>query len=106
VVGLKRGEIDFGSINRKMGIVVYEYGLFTPPAQQDYFSINGHLYAGNAVLFANDEQGETITLDSLPLITWFKNADAVEKAIHCGNVQRPRIATNDKVLWLWPQPRH
>jgi len=102
-VGIKMGEVDFGAVSHSTSVVVYEYGLFVDPAEQKYFSINGQLFAGNAVVFDTNDQGEDIDMIRLPDITWYQNADAVEKAIQRGYIKRPEMRVNDKLLWSWPQ---
>jgi len=64
--GLEAGHVDFGSVARGVGIVVFEFGLFDPPDKQRYFSINGGLYAGKAVLYAYGDDGETIDIEVWP----------------------------------------
>jgi len=103
IVGLRTGNVDFGSITPTMQIVVYEYGLFTPKEEQCYFAINGRLYGGNAIIFGCNELGETVDLNYVPSITWFKNAHAVELAIQRGEVNRPEIKVNGKSIWQWPK---
>lgn len=100
-VGLRMGEIDFGAITRWLHIVVYEHGLYVPADEQSFFSVSGQLYAGNAVVFACDDVGETVSLDKLPPILWFKDASAAELAIQRGDVMRPQIKYGDVVHWQW-----
>lgn len=103
--------VDFGTVDldRRVAIVVGEFGMFVPPAAQSYFSINQRLYAGNAVLFGFDGAGITVDLPcgagDLPPITWLADGDAVEFAIAAGTLKRPRIAVGERELWRWPGPR-
>jgi hypothetical protein len=107
VARLKPLEVDHGSITRNLHIIVYEFSLYVPVNEQHWFSIGGKLYGGNAVLYACDDAGETISLpmDRLPPILWFKDAAAVEQAIGWKQIERPIMAFNGEVLWQWPQPR-
>ena len=99
--------VDHGVVVPGVGIVVYEYGLFVPPNEQHYFSIRTRLYAGNAVLYAFDKMGETVSLarHQVPEIVFMPNAASVERSIELGLVQRPQMAVNGVVTWEWPQPR-
>lgn len=99
-IGLKSGNVDFGSLSPTTAIVVYEWGL----AKQGfhYFAINGRLYAGNALIFQADEAGETVNFtEPVPHIEWLGNAYDVEAAIQAGKVNRPYNAVNGKVYWQW-----
>jgi hypothetical protein len=100
-VGLKPGEVDFGTINGRLSIVVYEYSLLAKPSEQSYFAIRGALYAGNAVIFGTDDEGSTVDVGPLPPVTFFEDAEAVSRAIALGRVERPRVAVNDATLWAW-----
>ena len=102
--GLKSGSVDSGSLGRYHGIFVYEFGLFKPVAESHYYSINGHLYEGNAVLYQTDEEGETVDLETVPKITYYDHVAQVEAAIAKGDVARPYMAVNGKVIWQWPDP--
>jgi hypothetical protein len=102
--GLKHSEVDHGQINRQLGIVVYEYGLFVPHEKQRYFAIGARLYAGNAVVYAFDETGETVDFDGDGLNpAWLSDGAAVERAISAGICNRPQMSV-DGVFWRWPQP--
>jgi hypothetical protein len=104
--GLKRGEVDFGSVSRHLAFIVFEYGLFTPPEEQSYFGMAGRLVAGNAVLFGVDDAGETVDLEQLPPIRFFgRGREEAEMAIAMGVVARPQTAINGVVLWQWPDPQ-
>lgn len=100
-------KVDFGSIGRLLGFVVYEYSLFVPPAEQSYFGIAGKLIAGNAVFFGVGETGETVDLmkSQLPDIRFYLGANDVEAAIASGEIMRPQMSQGGHVFWRWPQPR-
>lgn len=99
--GLESGKIDFGSLSARMAIVVYEYGLFADE-EIGYFSIGGRLFAGSAVIFNTDNEGDTIDLDKMPPVSFFgRSALSVERAIRDGRVSRPQTAVNGAVLWQW-----
>jgi hypothetical protein len=102
--GLQVARIDFAEVASGISIVVYEFGLFEPPAKQKYFSINGNLYAGNALLFGHDKIGETINLTEPPPVTFYSSGEAVERAIGTGEIKRPVISVNGRAIWQWPAP--
>src|SRR5262245_52813754 len=104
-VGLKPMETDHGTLSPDLAYVVYEYGLFVPKEEQTYASIGKALIAGNAVLYAYDERGETVPVERLPPIVFYKDAAEVERAISYGVVDRPKIAVNGVVFWQWPEKR-
>jgi hypothetical protein len=106
-VGLKIGEVDFGTLHRypdgsTLNIVVYEYGLFKPPAEGKYFSIGSCLFEGGAVLFRADAIGDTVSLGAPPPVMFFRGAHDIEGAIARGEIKRPQILVNDKSKWSWP----
>jgi len=86
-----------------LGLVFYEFGMFTPPRRQSYFAIGMHLFAGAAVIYAFDERGVTVDVEWLPAIRWFDDAPAVERAILAGEIVRPHLAVDDEILWRWPE---
>ena len=112
--GLSTGELDFGTIarwrdGRTLSIIVYEYGLLKPDPKA-FFSLNGQLFNGNAVLFMADEEGETISLNpsiakqlepDCALFKWYANPSEVEAAIVAGEIVRPQSAVNGKIFWEW-----
>jgi hypothetical protein len=100
--GVDHGLISYGF--HRIGIIVYEFGLFLPPSEQSYFSINAQLYAGNAVLYGTDDSGATVDLRAMPDVFFMPNQGAVERSIELGLVHRPYMAVNDHVTWQWPQP--
>src|SRR5262245_8808682 len=95
---------DYSLVNRHIGIVVFEYGLFDPPAEQHYFGLGGKLFGGNALLYAFNERGETIDLTECPQPRFFNSLAEIEAAIYCGEIARPMQVINDKVIWQWPNP--
>ena len=99
------GKVDHGVVAPGIGIVVDEFGLFTPPDKQSYFAINGRLYAGNAVLYGFDKKGESVDLSQVPAVLFMPSARAVERNIELGTVLRPEISVNGVVTWRWPDPR-
>jgi hypothetical protein len=108
VAGLSQRGVDHGMLMvgpHRVGIIVYEYSMFVPPAEQSYFAINGRLYGGNAVLYGVDDHGETIDLRAMPDVFFMPNQQAVERSIELGLVQRPYMAANDEIIWQWPAPR-
>lgn len=97
---LQRGHVDFGRLSRNASIVVYEFGLFAASGMA-YFAINRAMYAGNAVIFATDDGGNTTDLPDLPPVLWLPTRMEAEKAILLGTVIRPQMAVNGVVSWEW-----
>src|SRR5215831_4479312 len=93
-IGLESGRTDSGMIVRDatggLAYFCYEFGLFVPTDQQSYFSILGldrkPLIAGAAVFYAFDAAGETVDLEELPPLLFYRDAHEVEKAIRAGDV--------------------
>jgi hypothetical protein len=104
VMGLDK--VDHGVVAPGIGIVVDEFGLYTPTDKQSYFAIFGRLYAGNAVLYGFNRQGESVDLLTLPPVLFMPSAAAVERNIELGIVHRPQITVNGVVTWQWPDPEH
>lgn len=110
LVGLQPLQVDHGQISSKLSIVVYEFGLFDPPEIQTYFSIGPRLYAGSAVVYQIDQKGETVDLDQKNAqlvehyLRFFANYEAVEAAIRSGDIERPVMRMNGKLIWSWPGP--
>lgn len=107
--GLSKGEVDFGTVSTDLGIVVHEFGMREPVDKRRYFTIQRYMYAGNAVLFAFDQIGDTITANEKQLhyilshIKFLGGHENAERAIAAGVVDRPQIAVNGEVMWQWPQ---
>lgn len=100
--GLDPIGVDHGTVKTGLGIVLYEFGLLEP--QKHYFILNRTLYAGNAVLYAYDEEGETIDIPRLVLaynIKFLHGIDAVEAALQRGEANRPYTAINGVKLAEW-----
>lgn len=98
-------QVDHGIAAKHVGIVVYEYGLFEPVEHQHYFSIGGHLYAGNAVLYGFDARGETVDVDPAIIdhVVFYADQQAIEAAISAQKIKRPQM-TSGKTMWSWPDP--
>lgn len=103
--GLEYGAIDFGQITRRLTIVVGEFGLFEPMDTQRYFVINKRLFAGPAVLYAADDEGNTINISEVPTLKFYAAGSAVEAAMKRGEIIRPEMAVNGEVIWQWPGER-
>lgn len=97
--------VDFGVIRHGLSITVYEFGMFAKPSETFYFGLAQRLYAGNAVLFAYDDAGDTVSIDPklVPPPLWFPTHQAVEMAIANRLIARPEIAVNGVVTWQWPE---
>lgn len=102
--------VDHGSFGRGYGYVVDEYGLFVPWQQQNYFGVGTTLIAGNMVVYAYNQLGETIDMstDELKSIRaatrFFSGRDEIEQAIATGSIERPRTTVGDRLIWQWPDP--
>jgi len=101
--GLRRGEIDFGSVCRGLEIVVDEYSLMQE--RQAYFGLLGGLYGGGAVLFQVDGEGATVDFQANPFLMgtlqFFADAAEAEAAIRRLEVERPTQSVNGVVTWEW-----
>lgn len=100
-------EVDHGTVAPGLGIVVYEFGLYTDPDTARYFGFNGRLYSGNAVLYAYDQIGNTIDTPEEPLPIglyprWFDGRIEIEEHIAAGLLQRPEARVNGQLVWSWP----
>jgi len=102
--GLAVNETDHGMVDRHTGIVAYQYGMYEPPEHQDYFAVNGRLYAGNALIYGVDDQGHTVDVAEIDRLTptFLHGKDEVERAISDGLVARPQLRVNGKLIWKWP----
>lgn len=108
--GLKTGEIDIGNLGKNYSIAVYEFGLLEE-LNQGYFTLNGFLYAGNALVFAIDDTGATVSVTpaDLALVStscaFYETALQVEAEIVAGLVHRPQSSVGGVVHWQWtPKP--
>jgi hypothetical protein len=97
--------VDHGVVAPGLGIVVDEFGLYTPPDKQSYFAIFRRLYAGNGVLYGFNRHGESVDLIAIPPVVFMPSARAVERNIEIGAVQRPQTTINGEVIWQWPDDR-
>jgi hypothetical protein len=104
VVGLSSGPTDHGTISDGLAIVVHEASLFQADRLK-YFSIYGHLFAGNAVIYAFTPSGETTNIKQLPPVLFYRDIAEVERAIDAGAVVRPQLAYGETVYWRWPDPQ-
>ena len=103
LAGLDPMGVDHGTIEHGLGIVLYEFGLLEP--MEHYFILNRQLYAGNAVVYAYNGQGETIDVPPHRIaklnIQFFHSIAAVEEALDAGKGNRPYTAINSEVLAVW-----
>lgn len=104
--GVDPDKVDHGLIDRRLGYVVFEYGLFMAPGEQDYFGMNGRLIAGTAVLYGINEAGETVDTfkAKIPDVRFYLGANDVEAAIERGEIARPKMSVNGEEIWAWPSP--
>jgi len=86
-----------------IGIVVDDFSMFVPPAEQRYFIIGRTLFAGNAVMYGFDKAGETVDLQEVPQVIFISLA-GIEDAIANGQIERPRTTINGEEVWRWPGP--
>lgn len=105
-VGLEPGSVDHGSLQGRLAIVVHEYSLFHGK-DAHYFSIGRKLYAGGALVYRTDEQGETISFAKtakFPLeVRFYRDADEVAWAIQDEEIEQPASYIGS-LAWVWPQP--
>jgi hypothetical protein len=108
--GLKPHEVDHSGVARRLTIVVYEYSMFVPPAEQFYFSAGLKLFGGPAVIYQTNEVGETVDFDTVistavfpnpGWLRWYRNLNEIEAAISGGTVKRPQNMVNEDVIWSW-----
>jgi hypothetical protein len=114
--GLQQGSVDHGTIYRRPGWgglarVCYELALYVPLEKQKYFSLpipfstGPHiLCAGPHVIYRFDDTGETVDMDEMVPVMFYKNIEQIERAIENEVVARPFVAFGKKVLWTWPEP--
>lgn len=108
VMGEGREGVDFGSLTDTCGIIVYEFGLYEGASGQ-YFAIGSNLYSGSAIVFATNQEGDTVDLGALGRglvetnIRWFDDVNEIERAIADGSVSRPKVTVNGEVFWRWPE---
>ncbi|HEY2242729.1 MAG TPA: hypothetical protein VGH47_00725 [Xanthobacteraceae bacterium] len=110
LAGLDALHVDHAIVARSnelglgIGIAVFEHGLFAPPAATFYFSIGRQMYAGNAVLYAFDAAGETISMPrSPPPVMFYRSYREVEAAIARDEIDRPQTMMNGAAIWAWPE---
>jgi hypothetical protein len=89
--------------SRGIAIVVDEFSLFRLPTKQHYFAIGSRLYAGNAVLYGYDIEGETRDLPHMA-VPVFMTPLGIEGAIASGQIERPSMSVNGVQIWQWPDP--
>jgi hypothetical protein len=110
-VGLRRNEVDFGCVYKSqsegwsINIIVDEFGMYKPVDEAKYFSLGGQLISGGCIMFRADDGGETISMNALPPVMFYRSAAEVEEAITRGEIVRPRMLVNEELIWEWPQPR-
>lgn len=107
---LSEGKVDHGTlfqdevVGAGIGIWVGEDSLFKERAQ-DYYAIGPRLFGGNAVLYQFDSKRETVDYEvPVPPIHWFKDINAVNRAIKMGVIVRPTLSIMGKIMWKWPLP--
>lgn len=84
-----------------IAIVVDDFGLHVPPTAQRYFIIGRTLFAGNAVMYGIDKEGETVDLEEIPQVIFVSPA-GIEAAIRAGQIDRPTVMVNGRTVWQWP----
>jgi hypothetical protein len=104
LVGLDPGHVDLTRACDGIGIMVWEFGLRADPETVKFFSLGDQVYAGNAVLFAYGEGGESIDLADKPPVMFYRSAREVEMAIQRDEIARPTVVINGNLVWAWPHP--
>jgi hypothetical protein len=102
LVGLDPKKVDHGTAATGVAIVVHGLGLWENPETTKYFSIGSKLFAGNAVLYGYDAEGETINLNEKPPVIFYRSHYEVEAAIQRGEIERPCMLINGETIWQWP----
>jgi hypothetical protein len=105
--GLTPGRTDHGVVKPGLTYFVYEYGLFDPLETTHYAGLDNRiLCAGNILISAYDEGGETIDtpMPDFP-IRFYHGGGEVEAGIARGEIIRPYTAINNEVIWTWPDKR-
>lgn len=100
--GLEPLGVDHGTVKTGLGIILYEFGLLEP--NEHYFILNRTLYAGNAVLYAFNEHGETVSVPRSVLafeIKFLHSINAVEAALKKGEADRPYTSINGVKISEW-----
>ena len=102
IAGLNPSELDFGTLDENLSIIVFEWGLMNPKVKS-WFSINHRLFNGPAIIFASNYEGATISIkeSQIPKILWLNSIEEVEAAIASGKVVRPQSSINGQVFWEW-----
>ena len=104
-VGLDPKAVDHGTLRRGLGYTVFEFSLFVPAETQHYFAIGSILFAGNCVIYAYDQSGETIDVEKIDFpLHFFLHMQDVQNAIDDSMISRPEIRVNGKLHWRWPDP--
>lgn len=106
LAGLTLSDVDHGKIDANVAIVVSQFAMFADPDKQHYFSFDGRLYAGNALLYSYETgSGETRDMPDVKFAPIFLHGRAeVEAAIANGIVVRPELTVNSRPVWRWPDP--
>ena len=96
------GHVDHSVIMPGLGIALYEFGLLALPAEQSYFATVGFMLATRCLAF--NKAGEAVSLlqCGMPDVMFMPDADAVERNIALGLVERPQITVNGLITWQWP----
>lgn len=111
VAKLEDKGLDFGVVGPQHSIVVHEFGLFVDSNEQSYFSLGRRLFAGNAVIFHEDETGTLVDVDPTfykelqSKLRFYESGGDVEKAITADEIDQPSMSVGGEVIWCWPQPR-
>jgi len=114
-LGLPSGELDHGIVGQthdyNVCIFVYEYGLVRPQHPNGWWSLNGQLFNGPAVLYAANNEGETIDIPQVlrngspshleQHIIWIGDKEHVERLIQMGEINRPQTFINGESVWSW-----
>ena len=102
LAGLEPLGVDHGTVKTGLGIILYEFGLLEPMTH--YFILNRTLYAGNAILYAFNEEGETVPVPRSVLafeIKFLHGVNAAEAALKKGEADRPYTSINGVKISEW-----
>lgn len=105
-LGIDPMRTNHASLGKDVSIILDEIGLLREE-QQEFFTLGNRLFAGPAIVYQIDDEGETI--DTQPWVleqiaracTFYNSRESVEAAIQRKNIERPQ---NGITTWKGGQP--
>lgn len=100
---------------RRYMIIVYGLGLVGgPDTSKFYFALGRQLFNGRAIIYCANYKGETIAVprtlaahwnnQDCEDFNWVGSANAAEKLMTTGRLDRPQTEVNGEVVWQWSTP--